>query len=133
MPIVRIDIHEGKSTVYKRALLHGVRDGIVSALGVAPERVFSRVFESPAEDIEAPEGRSDQLTVVDISLLSGRDTAMKEQLFTDIKRNLDREPGVSGHDLVIVLHEEPGECICVTAPPLPGPADLEPELPEDME
>lgn len=133
MPIVRIDIQQSKSTIYKRALLHGVRNAIVSALGVGSERVFSRIIESPAEHIDSPEGRSDQLTVIEISLLSGRSGELKERLFGEIKRNLSHDPGIEAHDLVIVLHDEPGDCICVTAPPAPTTADFEPDVPEAKE
>lgn len=129
MPIVRIDIQQGKSTLYKRALLHGVRDAVVSALGVPVERVFSRISEAPADDIGAPEGRSDRLTMVDISLLSGRGAELKDELFAAVKRNLGHDPGIAAHDIVIVLHEEPGECICVTSAPAPTKTDFEPEIP----
>jgi len=129
MPVVRIDIQAGKSTIYKRALLHGVRDAITSELGVSPERVFSRILESPAEDIDSPEGRSDRLTVIDVSLITGRAAEIKERLFAALHRNLGREPGIAKHDIVVVLHEEPGECVCVTPAPLPTEGDFDPEMP----
>lgn len=69
MPIVRIDIQSGKSTAYKRAILHGVREAIASALGVAEERVMQRIAESVPEDIDAPGRQTDRLTMVDIMVV----------------------------------------------------------------
>lgn len=50
MPIVRIDIQAGKSTAYKRAILHGVRTAVTKALGVGDDRVTQRLIETPAEE-----------------------------------------------------------------------------------
>lgn len=110
MPIVRIDIQEGKSTAYKRSILHGVRDAVVSALGVPEERVLQRIVETPAENIDAPEMRSDRLTVIEVSMLPGRDASLKQQLYRAISRNLSMKPGISEHDVVIIVHDPAAEC-----------------------
>lgn len=110
MPIVRIDIQAGKTTVYKRALLHGVRDGIKAALGVSDDRISQRIIETPAENIDAPEIRSDRLTVVEISMLAGRGSALKQKMYAEVSRRLSREPGIAAHDLIVVVNDPAGEC-----------------------
>jgi len=47
VPIVRIDIQAGKSTAYKREILHSVRSAIVESLGVPDDRVQQRIIETP--------------------------------------------------------------------------------------
>lgn len=110
MPIVRIDIQAGKSTAYKRAILHGVRDGITSALGAPNDRVMQRIIETPAENIDATEVKSDRLTVVEISMLPGRGPELKEELYRAISHRLGFDPGIAEHDLVILVNDPPAEC-----------------------
>lgn len=113
MPIVRIDIQAGKTTAYKRALLNGVRNGLVTALGIPDDRVMQRIVETPAEDIDTTEIRSDRLTIIEISLISGRGADLKEKLFSAISKRLGFEPGIAQHDLIVLLNEAAGECFFV--------------------
>lgn len=109
MPIVRIDIQSGKTTEYKRALLHGVRDAITASLGVPDDRVVQRIVESPAENLDATEIRSDRLTIIEISMLP-RAAELKEQLYRSISDILGADPGISRHDLIVLLNDPPAEC-----------------------
>lgn len=113
MPIVRIDIQSGTSTEHKRALLQGVRTAITSALGVDDSRVAQRIIESSPEDIDAPGRRVDQLTIIDITMLSGRDAQRKRLLYEEIMARLANEPGISAENITIVVHDPPAECFCL--------------------
>lgn len=113
MPIVRIDIQSGKSTAYKRAILHGVREAITDALGVGNERVMQRIAETEPEDIDVPEIRTERLTIVEIAMIAGRDEHMKAELYRQIVRHLGRDPGIAEHDIVVVVSDPPAECFCV--------------------
>lgn len=113
MPIVRIDIEAGKSTAYKREILHGVRDAIATALGVTGDRIYQRIVETPSEDIDTPVGRTDRLTMIEISMLAGRDLALKEEMYRGIVTHLGFKPGIDSHDIVVIVHEAAGECFCI--------------------
>lgn len=110
MPIVRIDIQAGKSTLYKRALLNGVREAITNALSVPDERVMLRIVETPAEDIDATEIRTDRLTIIEVSMMSGRGADLKNSLYKAIAKRLALAPGVAASDLVVIVTDPPGEC-----------------------
>jgi phenylpyruvate tautomerase PptA (4-oxalocrotonate tautomerase family) len=130
MPIVRIDIQSGKTTEYKRQLLHGVRDAIVSELGVPGERVMQRVVETAREDIDASEARSDRLTIIEITMLP-RGKELKEALFRAVASRLGADPGITQHDLVVLLNDPAAECFFVNGRMLcDGPGDSAPELAE---
>lgn len=125
MPIVRIDIEAGKTTQYRRAILHAVRRAVTSALQVPDDRVVSRLIEAPAENIDATDVRSDRLTVIEISMLSGRDAEKKSALFAAITEGLREDPGVAPHDIFVVVHDTPAECLCAGEPPsAPAEASL---------
>jgi len=95
VPIVRIDIQAGKSTAYKREILHSVRSAIVESLGVPDDRVQQRIIETPAENIDSPESRTDHLTVIEISMLTGQ------------------TPGIHQHDITVLVSDPSAECFAI--------------------
>ncbi|NTU70435.1 MAG: tautomerase family protein [Coriobacteriia bacterium] len=113
MPFVRIDIQSGKSTAYKRALLHGVRGALVLALDVPDGRIMQRLIETPAEDIDAGADRGDSLTIIDISMLPGRGADLKGRLYESIVGNLAADPGIHAKDIMVVVHDPSAECFAV--------------------
>lgn len=50
MPIIRIDLLEGRSDERKRALIRNVTAAVVESLGVAPEQVRVLVSEYAPDD-----------------------------------------------------------------------------------
>jgi phenylpyruvate tautomerase PptA (4-oxalocrotonate tautomerase family) len=113
LPVVRIDIQEGKSTVYKRALLNGVRSAVVSVLDIPAERLMQRIVETAAENVDASDIRSDRLTIVEVAMVEGRGTELKERLYQEISRELRLAPGIDTHDLVVIINDPPGECFFI--------------------
>jgi phenylpyruvate tautomerase PptA (4-oxalocrotonate tautomerase family) len=134
--IVRIDIQAGKTTAYKRDILHAVRSAIAESLGLADDRVMQRVIETPAENIDGPEERSDRTTLIEIATLPAQDAAHKQELYTAIVAHLGEKPGIHQHDITVLVNEPSAECFAVggvmqcTLPGAPEPDEddvLEPE------
>lgn len=113
MPLVRIDIQSGKTTAYKRSILHGVRAAITTALDVPDDRVMQRIIETPGEDIDAPDVRSDRLTIIEISMLPGRGPELKRALYERIVRELGRKPGIAAHDIMVLVNDPVAECFAL--------------------
>jgi phenylpyruvate tautomerase PptA (4-oxalocrotonate tautomerase family) len=113
VPIVRIDIQAGKSTVYKRDILHGVRSAITSALVVPDDRVMQRLIETAVEDIDTTEGRSDRLTIIEVSMLPGRGTELKSALYAAIVENLGEKPGIHQRDIMVLVNDPSAECFAL--------------------
>jgi phenylpyruvate tautomerase PptA (4-oxalocrotonate tautomerase family) len=135
MPIVRIDVQAGKSTVYKRDILRSVREAIISSLGVPEDRVMQRVVETPAENIDSPDTRTDHLTIIEISMLPGRDARLKQALYADIVARLGERPGIHQHDITVLINDPSAECFAIggvmqCAMP---PAVIEPEPELELE
>jgi 4-oxalocrotonate tautomerase len=126
VPIVRIDIQSGKSTAYKRAVLHGVRAAIVMALDVPTERVMSRIIETPSEDIDITADRSESLTIIEIAMMPGRGPELKSRLYESICSNLSADPGVHAKDIMVLVSDPSAECFAIggvmqcTLAPTPG-------------
>lgn len=133
MPIVRIDIQSGKSTAHKRAVLRGVRSAITNALGVADERVMQRIIETPADDIDITDERSDALTIVEIAMMPGRGPDLKSRLYEQIVANLSADPGIHAKDIMVLVNDPSAECFALggvmqcTVAPAPSDTDDEDE------
>ncbi|MDR3685609.1 MAG: tautomerase family protein [Coriobacteriia bacterium] len=113
MPIVRIDIQAGKSTAYKREILHAVRSAIVESLGVSHERVQQRIVETPAENIDSPDSPTDHLTVIEISMLPGRSAVLKQAMYGAIVAHLGEAPGIHQHDITVLVNDPSAECFAI--------------------
>jgi len=70
---------------------------------------MQRIVETPAEDIDTPEVKSDRLTIVEVSMFP-RSRDLKEALYRDIAKSLSFQPGISEHDLVVMVNDPAAEC-----------------------
>jgi phenylpyruvate tautomerase PptA (4-oxalocrotonate tautomerase family) len=113
VPVVRIDIQAGKSTAYKREILHAVRTAIVESLGVEHERVMQRIIETPAENIDSPDTRTDHLTIIEISMLPGRGPELKQAMYGAIVAHLGESPGIHQHDITVLVNDPSAECFAI--------------------
>lgn len=113
MPLVRIDVQSGKTTAYKRSILRGVRAAITTALEVPDDRVMQRIIETPVEDIDASDVRSDRLTIIEISMLPGRGPELKRALYERIVRELGLAPGIDAHDIMVLVNDPVAECFAI--------------------
>jgi len=107
MPMVKIDIIEGKTASYKKAILMGVHKALVDAIGIPETDNFQRLNELPDENFMHPSDRSDQMTIIEVTMFPGRSNAAKKKLYETIVEYLGADPGITGNDIMIVLNEPP--------------------------
>lgn len=110
MPLVRIDIPEGKSEPWIRAVADGVHAALV-ATGTVPEADrFQAIAEhKPGRLIADPHfqgfARGPDFTLVQIFWSQGRSNDVKRGLYAAIARNLAADPGLRGDDVMVALVE----------------------------
>ena len=110
MPLVRIDLREGKSAQYRKALGDGVHRAMIEALAIPADDCFQVITEHPPEGlIYAPEylgiRHSDNVVFVQITMSAGRKPQQKRQLFKRMAEILAESPGLKPQDLIINLVE----------------------------
>lgn len=110
MPLVRIDLREGKSEEYKKALADGVHKALVEGSGAPPDDRFQIITEHAAGGIICDPNylgieRSDNIVMVQITLSAGRKLAQKKMLFERMAEILKEKPGLRTEDLMINLVE----------------------------
>lgn len=108
MPLVRIEIETGFSKEYKSAILDGVHDALVECIRIPEHDRRQRLYELDREHYEH-NGRSEQYTIIEITMFKGRSDAAKKALYAAIVRNLELKPGIPGNEVIIIIHEPPLE------------------------
>lgn len=109
MPLVRIEIIKGKDSAYKKTLLDAVHTALERAIGIENWDRFQRLYELEPDCFERSPEKSDQFTVIEITMFPGRTKAQKAAIFAEIVRELGEKLGISAPDIFIVLQEPPNE------------------------
>lgn len=109
MPLVRVDVVEGKPQSYRQAIGMAVHEAMVATLNVPADDKFQVLSERPAGDIVADEqylgiARSGDQVVIQVTLNSGRDLAMKQAFYAAVATKLV-DLGIRAEDILINLVE----------------------------
>jgi phenylpyruvate tautomerase PptA (4-oxalocrotonate tautomerase family) len=108
MPLVRIETRKVWQSAQKKAIMEAVHAALREALSIPEtDRQIRYVCHAP-EDFEAPPSRTENFTLVDITMFTGRSLAAKKKLYVAIVRNLGTV-GIPPNDVFIVLTETPRE------------------------
>ncbi len=84
--------------------IHGC---LMEALGLAKSKRFHRFFPMDQEDFIHPDDRSENYTIIEISMFSGRSGETKRRLIRLLFERIESELGVSPQDVEITIEESP--------------------------
>jgi phenylpyruvate tautomerase PptA (4-oxalocrotonate tautomerase family) len=79
----------------------------VKALGLPPEKRFHRFIALDEADFIFPADRSDNYTIIEISMFEGRSTDTKKALIREIFTHFESELGIAPQDVEITISETP--------------------------
>lgn len=108
MPLARIEIEKGFSPEYKKAILDGVHYALVETIKIPDNDRRQRLYELDADHFEHT-GRSNQYTIIEITMFKGRSSEAKKALFRRIVDLLVVNPGIPSNDITIIIDEPPLE------------------------
>ena len=109
MPLVRIEIIEGKSAEYKEQLLEGVHQALCKSLGVEDWDRFQRLYELPSEYFQRSESKSDRFTMIEVTMFPGRSREQKAGMYQAIVDELKSRLNIEATDVFIVIQEPKDE------------------------
>lgn|SRR5581483_3394087 len=114
MPLVRIDLREGKPASYVRAIGDAVQRAMVEHLN-APERDHFQIINEhkPEHLIYNPHylevERSDDIVIIQICLARGRTSEQKRAFYARVAQLVRENPGMRPQDVLIALVEDTRE------------------------
>ena len=108
-PLVKAEMIKGKSAEYKKTFLDCVHSALVEALGTEDWDRFQRINETPAENVELPEGKTEDFVIIELTIFPGRSREMKGKAIRLITEKLGRELGIAPTDIFIVINDPPLE------------------------
>ena len=113
MPLLYIDLIEGRTPAEVKALLDATHDVVVDAFGVPPRDRYQVVHAHPAHEIVAWDtglgiDRSSRLVVVHV-VSRRRTREMKEKFYELLASNLADRCGVDPADLIVSITENGDE------------------------
>ena len=109
MPLVRIDLREGKPADYRAAIGEVIYDALLS-IGVPPNDRFQIITEHPKSGLIFDGGylgieRSEALVMIQITLNEGRSLELKKRLYQSIADQLNSRLSIRREDVFINLVE----------------------------
>ena len=107
--MAQIKIYGLKSALAPRmqALSDAIHDSVVEALQFPPDKRFHRFISLDREEFIYPADRSDQYTIIEISMFEGRTTETKKELIRLLFSNITKRIGISPTDIEITIFETP--------------------------
>ena len=105
MPLVRIDVQEGRTPDELRKLADTIQDVMLDVLAAPPRDRYQIITEHPkghiiAEDTGLGLERTDRIVIIQI-FQQGRSTEQKQATYAELAKRLEAECGVRGEDLII--------------------------------
>ena len=107
MPLVRIDLQEGRSTAEVRRLADVIQEVMLDTFAAPPRDRYQIVTEHPAGQIIAEDTglgfeRTDGVIIIQI-VQQGRSEDQKRSAYAELARRLEQECGVAPTDLIISI------------------------------
>jgi phenylpyruvate tautomerase PptA (4-oxalocrotonate tautomerase family) len=114
MPLVRIDLMEGKPVEYCRGIGDVVYQAMVDVLKVPKDERFQVITEHPQRSLIADENylgikRTQDCVFIQITLNAGRSVEQKKSFYQAVAKELHSRMGLRGEDVFINLVEVPRE------------------------
>ena len=110
MPLVKVNLLEGRSAEEKDLIAALIQAALVSTLGVPDDDRYQLFNEYDEGSFRHTSGYldmtySDQLLIIEITFLEGRDDEVKKSLLAEINRNLVAAEVVAEDDVFVLITE----------------------------
>jgi 4-oxalocrotonate tautomerase len=114
MPLVTIDLLEGRTPSEIDSVADAVHEAMVEHLGVPQRDRFQIITEHTSSTLRFDPAyldipRSDEFVLVRITLAAGRSTEAKRAFYASVAQRLAAGPGIPEEDVAVVLVENARE------------------------
>ena len=106
MPLVRLEVRQGRSATQKQALLDAAHAALVRPWISRTMTGCSASWSTPAITSSCHPGSSDNFVLVEVTMFAGRSRQAKRQLYQALVRNFG-ELGVAPTDVFVYCRSRP--------------------------
>ena len=92
MPLVKVNMLKGKTPEFKKTVFDCIHAGLIDAFGIADWDRFQRIEEYDRDSWEAPEGKTENFMIIELTVFPGRSREQK-------KLQLKKLPGCCAKNL----------------------------------
>jgi phenylpyruvate tautomerase PptA (4-oxalocrotonate tautomerase family) len=89
------------------ALSSAIHSAVIEALAFPPDKKFHRFIGLEKSEFFYPNDRSENYTIIEISMFEGRSIESKKSLIHLLFANIERETGIKPQDVEITIQETP--------------------------
>ena len=108
MPIARIEVLRSRPDAEIQAMMQAVYEAQREALKVPEDDRQIRYVEHKREHFPIPPGKTENYTIIEISIFPGRSLEAKRNLYRGIFQRFEKL-GIQASDLIVILNEPPLE------------------------
>ena len=113
MPLVRIDLQQGRSPAQVRAIADAVQDVMLDVFAAPPGDRYQIITEHPVGHVIAEDSglgivRSEALVIIQV-VHQGRDADQKTRAYAELFRVLAERTGLAAGDLIVSMVENTQE------------------------
>ena len=107
--MAQIKIYGLKSSLLEKtsSLSSAIHAAVVEALAFPSDKKFHRFIALEKSEFIFPADRSDNYTIIEISMFEGRSAESKKSLIRLIFANIERDVGIAPQDVEITITETP--------------------------
>jgi phenylpyruvate tautomerase PptA (4-oxalocrotonate tautomerase family) len=105
VPVVRVEIYRGFETGYKKRILDGVHQALVSSFKIPESDRNQLIYEIDEDHFERSANKSKSFVLISITAFKGRSREAKRLLYQNIVSNLQSSPGIHPKDILITINE----------------------------
>ncbi|MBO4319059.1 MAG: tautomerase family protein [Treponema sp.] len=109
MPLVKVNMLAGKSEEFKKTVFECIHEGLMESFAIADWDRFQRIEEYEKINWEAPEGKSDNFMIIELTVFPGRTKEQKKAAIESITGKIADKLKLAPTDIFIVMNEPPLE------------------------
>lgn len=99
---LRNKLHE-----HKQALSVAIHQALMECFGLPSEKRFQRFIGLEADEFLFPVDRSEQYTIIELSIFAGRTPETKKRLIQTLFQRIAEQAGIQSQDVEITIFETP--------------------------
>ena len=94
-------------TKNRKMLSKSIHESLMEAFGLPENKMFHRFIPLDKEDFKYPSDRSNNYTIIELSIFEGRSIETKKHLINLLYEKISKHTGIEENDIEVTIFETP--------------------------